>query len=284
MIEFLPDALIPMSDPAPITIPEVHRERWLYWMCMGPAAVGWLAAYAFAIHRGLKDKRVGIPPLLVAVNFAWEFNLSIVLDQDTTQRHTNFYWALFNSLIIYQTLKWGWKDFPKLTKRQFRAAFVGMFVWASLMVVVGTNELGDIPGVYTGTVINIPLSAAFIYMLHNRGSSAGQSMHIAVAKAIGSLFAGITVYIEFPGHYLFFVLFPTIHVLDIIYIRMLHRRIRAEGHSPWAFNRPPVPDPYEAAPASAPAAPAGPDTPADRAATGAEAAADRPATGAEAAR
>jgi hypothetical protein len=262
MMRWLPDAIIPWPDRVPVTIPEVYRARWIFWLLMGPAMVGWLVAYALAFHRGLKDKCVGVPALLVAVNFAWEFNLSIVLDQDETQRHINFSWALFNVFIISQVIRWGHKDFQEWTRKKFLWVFVGMFVWASFMVVFGTMEIGDYPGTYTGTIINIPLSYAYITMLKSRGSSAGQSMHIAIAKAIGSAGAAATVYAEFPGHNLFFVLFITVHILDIIYIRMLYRQIREEGQNPWAFNRPPVPHRADLAPAgpadekSGPAAPA----------------------------
>lgn len=245
LLRFLPSAIIPMPEEVPVTIPEKFRARWIFWLLMGPAVVGWLTAYALAFFRGLKDKCVGVPALLVAVNFAWEFNLSIVLDQDETQRHINFSWALFNIFIITQVLRWGHKDYPEWTRKKFLWSLVAMFVWASFMVVVGTMEIGDYPGTYTGTIINIPLSLAFITMLRNRGSSAGQSMYIALAKLIGSIGAGATVYAEFPGHNLFFVLFATVHILDIIYMVMLRKQILSEGQNPWAWNRPVVPHPVD---------------------------------------
>ncbi|MFG2503194.1 hypothetical protein ACGFSB_33915 [Streptomyces sp. NPDC048441] len=240
-LRWLPDAIIPWPDVVPVTIPENFRARWIFWTLMSPAAVGWLVAYTLAFHRGHKDKCVGVPALLVAVNFAWEFNLSIILDQDTTQRHINFSWALFNIFIISQVIRWGHKDHPNLTRRNFLWAFVGMFVWSSFMVIYGTIEIGDFPGTYTGTIINIPLSWAFITMLKSRGSSAGQSIYIAIAKMVGSMGAAATVYAEFPGHNLFFVLFISVHILDAVYIRMLYVQIRKEGQSPWAWNRPTVP-------------------------------------------
>ncbi|MGV9680574.1 transmembrane-type terpene cyclase [Nocardia sp. NPDC003482] len=237
---FLPPALIQMSHIAPATLPEATNTPWLYWGLMGPAAVGWLSAYGLAIHRGFVDKYVAIPAFLVLVNFAWEFNLALVLDQGTTQRHINFSWAALNTIIVFQAFKYGWKDFPSLSKGRFRSSLIGIFLWASVMVMVSTNEFGDVEGAYTGTVINIPLSAAFIFMLRARRSSVGQSMYIAIFKCIGSIFAGLTAFVQFQGRYLFFPLFATILVLDLSYIYLLHQQIRREGGSPWDLNRPRV--------------------------------------------
>lgn len=65
-------------------------------------------------------------------------------------------------------------------------------------------------------------------------------MYVAICKGLGSFFAGLTVMMMFPGRYLFVFWFPTVWALDTLYSVMPYRKIRSEGASPWALNRPAV--------------------------------------------
>lgn len=242
---WLPPYLIPLQKTPPVALQPEHPASWLFWLIMGPAAVGWLGSYALAIHRAHIDKRVGIPAFMVAVDFAWEFSLAFILQQDSQQRHIDLAWVLFDSVVLYQVFKYGRKDYPSLSKRQFNGIIVGILLYCSVLVMVGVNEIHDQNGIYTGSIINIPLSVAFIVMLRRRKSSVGQSMYIALSKAIGTVFAETGALLVYPTHWLLLVLFPTMSAIDIVYIVLLRRTIIAEGQSPWAFRRPPVQLPAE---------------------------------------
>ncbi|MGY1496050.1 transmembrane-type terpene cyclase [Streptomyces sp. QTS52] len=235
---WLPPSLFPMSQVAPVTVGAVDVPDGLFAAVAGPTALGWIVTYVLAIRQGRQDGRVGIPAYLVAVNFAWEFSLTFLLEQTPTQRQINVLWVIFDVVLLYQALRYGPRDHPGLSARIFRWTLAGVLVWASVIVMVGANEFHDRDGMYTGMIIQVPLSASFILLLRRRGSSVGQSMYIAVAKTVGSLFAGLTAFVVYPSHHLLQVLVPTYVALDFAYVVLLHRAMRREGRPPWAFRAP----------------------------------------------
>jgi hypothetical protein len=224
-----------MSSVPPVSVGPAD-VGWLFWLVAGPTALGWTLTYLLAIRQAVLDGRVGIPAHLVAVNFAWEFTLTFILEQTPTQRQINFLWLIFNAVLLYQAFRFGRNDYPRMSPRAFRWSMTGVAVWAALAVLAGANEFHDTDGMYTGMIIQVPLSAAFILMLNRRGSSVGQSMYLAVAKFVGSLAAGLTAFLVYPAHYLFLVLVPTFVVLDVVYLVRLRRVMRAEGRPPWAWR------------------------------------------------
>ncbi|MEU9339925.1 hypothetical protein AB0D74_01695 [Streptomyces sp. NPDC048278] len=235
---WLPPFLIPMSQVPPVTAGPAHVPDALFAAVAGPTVLGWIVTYLLAIRQASQDRRVGIAAYLVAVNFAWEFSLTFLLEQTPTQRQINVLWLVFDVVLLYQALKYGPRDYPGLPARVVRWALAGVLVWASLIVVVGANEFNDRDGMYTGMIIQVPLSASFILLLKRRGSSAGQSMYIAVAKTVGSLFAGLTAVVVHPSHHLLQVLVATYVPLDLAYVVLLSRTMRREGRPLWALRAP----------------------------------------------
>ncbi|MET2718084.1 hypothetical protein ABXV03_20355 [Streptomyces harbinensis] len=237
-MDWLPPFLIPMSQIAPVTEGAADVPDLLFWSVAGPTALGWMATYILAIRVALRDRLTAIPAPMVAVNFAWEFSLTFVLEQTETQRQINFVWFVFNLALLYLAMRYGPRDYPALPARTVRWALAGVLVWAAVLVVVGANELHDRDGMYTGMIIQVPLSASFLLLLKRRGSSAGQSMHIAVVKCAGSLAAGATAVIVYPSHHLLQVLVPTYIALDIAYIVLLRRTMHREGRPLWSLGAP----------------------------------------------
>ncbi|WP_181763782.1 hypothetical protein [Streptomyces albidus (ex Kaewkla and Franco 2022)] len=233
---WLPPYLFPMSQVAPVTDGAADVPDLLFWSLAGPTGLGWTITYVLAIRQALRDGRVGIPAYMVAVNFAWEFSLTFLLEQTPAQRQMNVVWVVFNAGLLYQAFRYGRRDHPSLSPRAFKWSLGGVLVWASLMVMAGANEFHDMDGMYTGMIIQVPLSAAFLLMLKRRGSSVGQSMYIAVAKLVGSVFAGMTAFVVHPSHLLLKALVATYVVLDVAYLALLRRTMRSEGRSPWAWN------------------------------------------------
>jgi hypothetical protein len=237
-MNWLPPYLIPMSSVPPVSVGPAAVAGWLFWSVAGPTVVGWIVTYLLAIRQAIVDRRVGIPAYLIAVDFAWEFSLTFILRQTPTQRGIDLVWVVFDAVLLYQVFRYGRNDYPGLSRGTFGWTVLGVLVWAAVVVIVAANEFHDRDGMYTGMIIQAPLSAAFILMLRRRASSVGQSMYIAIAKFVGSLFAGLTAFVLYPSHLLFFVLVPTYIGLDITYLVLLYRRMRAEGRSPWAFRIP----------------------------------------------
>ncbi|MFD9702441.1 hypothetical protein [Lentzea sp. NPDC059081] len=234
-MDWLPPYLIPMSWPAPVAAGPAE-VGWVYWLVAGPTALGWTLTYLLAIRQAVLDGRVGVPAHLVAVNFAWEFTLTFVLEQVPEQRPVNLLWCLLSGVLLYQAFRFGHADHPRMSPRAFRWSVAGVAVWAALAVLAAANEFHDTNGMYTGMIIQVPLSASFLFLLDRRGSSAGQSMHLAVVKLAGSVAAGLTAFLVYPGRYLFLVLVPTYVVLDIVYAVRLRRVMLAEGRAPWAWR------------------------------------------------
>ncbi|MDG4752610.1 hypothetical protein O7630_16820 [Micromonospora sp. WMMD718] len=249
-MDWLPPALVDLPRVAPsVSAPADFRNGW-FWAIVAGIAVFWILAYGLSIQRAFVDKAVGIPVVIVAINFAWEFVHSFVIDQEPAQRPANFVWFFVDIVIVTQVVRYGHRDFPRLSRRLFRRLFFGLVAIAAVQLFLMAREFRDILGMYSGCALNVGMSAAFIVMLVKRRSSAGQSVYAAICKMVGSQLAGLNVLILFPDRYLVLSWFVMMLVLDIVYVRMLYRQIRAEGQSPWNLNRPPVGVP--AAPVPAP--------------------------------
>jgi hypothetical protein len=234
-VNWLPPYPVPMSAIAPVTTGPAALT-WAYWLAAGLTAAGWTLTYLLAIRQAALDGRVGIPAYLIAVDFAWEFTLTFVLQQSPRQRPIDLIWTLCDAVLLYQVFRYGRRDHPGLPARAFRWSVVGVAVWAGLAVLAAANEFHDVDGMYTGMLIQVPLSASFLFLLHRRGSSAGQSMYLAVAKFAGSLAAGATAFLVYPQRHLFLVLVPTYVALDVVYLVRLRRTMRAEGRPAWAWR------------------------------------------------
>jgi hypothetical protein len=244
-MDWLPPALFDLPGLASaVSEPRDFRNAW-FWTIVVGLGTFWALAYGLAIQRAFVDKFVGIPVVVVAINFAWEFVHSIVIDQEPAQRPANFAWVLIDIVIVVQIMFWGHKDFPSLPRKLFRQLFWALVVIAAIELFLSAREFRDILGMYSGCLLNVGISAAFIVTLVKRRSSAGQSLYVAICKMMGSLLAGLNTLIIFPGRHLVLSWFVIIFVLDVIYLRMIYRQIRAEGQSPWALHRPRVFPPAE---------------------------------------
>jgi hypothetical protein len=254
-------AIVDFPADLPLTVAPRNFAGVAFWIIVVGLASFWLIAYGLAIQRARVDKRVGIPAFAVAGNFAWEFVHSLVIQQQASQRPFNFAWLLVDAVILGQVFRYGNKDFSWLSTRVFRLMMVGVIAWAMAFMLLMTRELHDVLGLYDGTVLVVFVSASFIYTLRQRRSSAGQSMYIAVSKWMGTFLAGLNTVFVYPHRWFVLFMFATAFVLDVTYMMMLYRQIRAEGQSPWAVNRPPVTVPDSRTP-EATRAPVGSDVPA----------------------
>ena len=234
--------------------PPVVAERneipdWLFLGLLGIQGAFWAYTYACLIYRGNRDRWMGIPVFAVVLNLSWEVTFLIVLPHPPQQKPIDVIWILLDLFILRLAFRYGWKDFdfPKATfVRLVAAALVVSFVFH---IVMGW-ELADNEGIYGAMAINIYMSIAFIQLLRRRGSSIGQSMHVAVGKAVGTLGAGAMFFAWYPGRNLLTMCTLVILAIDIVYIRMLHRQLRADGVPTWSLRhptvRPPVPAPVSA--------------------------------------
>lgn len=223
---------------APVLLGAHHLPGWYYVSLVMLVGGFWLAAYALAIREAMRSGRNGIPAVAVGLNIAWEFNDSLIVDHASWQRPFNFAWFLLDSFIAWQVLTYGQKDYPAMSVTEFRRFFLSIVGFAVVCIPAFELEIGDSYGAYSGLILNCVMSLAFVSMLRRRGSSAGQSMYIALGKQTGSLFAVVMCVSLYPHSYLVPVLSATYIILDMYYTIALYRQIRAEGASPWSFGRP----------------------------------------------
>lgn len=237
-----------MSWPTILDVPAnppVMAERneipdWLFLGLLGIQGAFWAYTYACLIYRGNVDRRMGIPVFAVVLNLSWEITFFIVLPHPAQQKPIDVIWILLDLFILRLAFRYGWKDFPGIDRRQFAWLVAGALVFSFVFHVALGWELADNEGIYGAMIINIYMSIAFIQLLRQRGSSVGQTMHVAVAKCVGTLGAGAMFFAWYPGRNLLTLCTLTIFAIDLVYIRMLHRQLRADGVPTWSLRHPTV--------------------------------------------
>ena len=224
---------------------------WLYWPLETLQGVGWVYAYLMVIRCGLLDRFLGIPLVALGLNFGWELSYAFVLPNPPAQKVVDFAWVGLDAFILRQGFRYGRKDYPAVSKVDFDRLLWVLVVTAALFQIALGHDLSDYYGIYGALGINAYMSLAFVTMLRRRGSSVGQSLHVAVSKCVGSLAAGVMFVVMFPDRWLILFLTVVSFVLDLAYIRLLHAQIVAEGQPVWRVSHQ-----RYAAPAAQPVLPA----------------------------
>ncbi len=229
---------LPAIAPVVAKVHTIHGA--LYWILEIPQGIFWIYAYIMLIQRAAVDKFVGMPVVALGLNYGWEFVFAFILPNPPTQKMVDVAWVGLDTLILVQALKYGRKDYLSFPARAFPAALLSLVAYGTLLQLAAGYEFADYYGIYGSFGVNAYMSYAFIAMLRRRKSSAGQSMHVAISKCIGSATVGVMFFVMFPGRLLLSLLAVTVLAFDLVYIRLLYRQIRSEGASPWVVSRPPV--------------------------------------------
>ncbi|MFF3868187.1 hypothetical protein [Micromonospora sp. NPDC001898] len=219
----------------------------------------WLIAYVGIIYRGFKEHTYGMPIAALATNLCWEAAYGFFINPFADHIHTlSIVWFLFDLIILWQVYRYGPTEFDAPVRRYIRPVTLLAIAAAYPAMHLAFFEFNDPDGEYTGFGINVMMSILFITMLVRRGSSRGQSLYIAVAKFLGTLFAWIATALtvttsatqqwpdspasfvtdsvthqDYPLTPLVNYLYLLVFIADIIYIVMLRRRLKAEGVRPW---------------------------------------------------
>jgi hypothetical protein len=161
----------------------------------------WTAAYLLIVARARRDKIYGMPVVALCGNLSWEIINSFTAPPLGSVRPFPVVWLSIDAVIAWQAVKYGPAQFPRLSKR----VCYGFFGLTLLFTFVATFELNkvfadyyrDHWGLYGAFVANVLMAALFLYMFYSRGSSAGQSVPIAVCMLLGNGSAGIA-WLLFP--------------------------------------------------------------------------------------
>lgn len=199
----------------------------------------WTAAYALIIYKGFKDKTYGMPLAALCVNLTWEFIFSFILPfKEAFFLPLNLIWLSLDSVMAYQLLTYGPKEFPHLPKKYFYFFVALGIIFAPLATLAITFEAKDFIATYSGFAAALLTAICYVQMLIVRQSLRGQNMWIAVAKMLGSLMPSIGYYLYMPeyaaSHILRF-LFVAIVTFDVIYIAMVFVYRKKQRQPVWAF-------------------------------------------------
>jgi len=180
----------------------------------------WSATYVLIIRRGFKDKTFGMPMAALCANISWEVIFTFVTPHEAPQIYVNYIWLSLDSVIVWQFLKYGKKEFPNISRWQFYAVFVLGITTATSMILAVNYQMQDNSGAYAAFGQNLMMSILFVTMLINRKGIDGQSFYIALFKMIGTGLSSLAFYLYRPiaqESTLLQLLFVTIFVFDLIY-------------------------------------------------------------------
>ena len=207
----------------------------LRWTLQIASGVFWTLTYLLIIRRGFHDKALGMPVVALCANISWEFIFSFIYPHGSPQIYVNVVWLLFDSVIVFQALKFGVRDFPgSVPTKLFYPFFTLTLLLSFSAVLFVTREFKDWYGKYAAFGQNLMMSALFVTMLVKRNSAAGQSLFIALFKMIGTLLASILFFRLVPSSELLKFFYVAIFIFDLIYTVMLYQMLRREDIAPWS--------------------------------------------------
>ncbi|GGK68637.1 hypothetical protein ACD591_17270 [Rufibacter glacialis] len=212
----------------------VHLDATLSAFLQICSGLFWTITYLLILRRGYQDKLYGMPMVALCANLAWEFIFSFVYPHPLPQLYIDYLWLLFDLGIMVQYLYYGRQEFPQnLPRNLFYLTFGFTLVFSGLLITAMAQEFKDFIGIYAAFAQNLMMSVLFVRMLLKRGSSAGQSVYIALSKMVGTMFPSVLFYLYFPDSFLLLLLFIGIFILDLVYFLLLYHRMKLEGLSPW---------------------------------------------------
>ncbi|WP_309055016.1 hypothetical protein [Streptomyces sp.] len=195
---------------------------------MGVSAAWWTVTYVLIIRAGLRDRTYGMPLVALCGNLAWE-GIYVMYPHTGAAWLSNVVWFLLDCVILGTAVRFGAREFPWLPRWGFLLglAATGVMCWLGMTALI--RQFGGVEsgGTYAGFVQNLVMSCLFLNMLAGRGTTAGQSMAIAVGKLLGTAFASVAAYLWLsdgtvtPGPLLPYM-FVAILVLDLTYLAALY--------------------------------------------------------------
>jgi hypothetical protein len=188
------------------------------------SGVLWTVTYLLIIRRGFLDHTYGMPLVALCANLSWEFIFAFVFPHGPVQRPVNVVWFSLDLIILYQLLRFGQREFPRLPKRLFYGMVALALLTAFFTVVSITLEFEDFDGAYSAFGQNLMMSILFIVMFYSRGSLRGQSLSIALTKMGGTALASVA-FLFFSVGYERSVLLPFLYcsilLFDALYVAMV---------------------------------------------------------------
>jgi hypothetical protein len=191
------------------------------------SGIFWTITYLLILQRSIQDRIIGMPMVAICMNIAWEFIFSFIYPNDRPQLYVNYIWFGLDLAIVIQYLKLNKSAFGKyLPEKLFYPAFCSVLAIGFFNMLFATTELGTLLGShYTAFEINLIMSVLFVYLLLSSDRTQGQSIYIAITKMIGTAFASVMSFLEFPSSPLLTFLYVAIFLFDGAYTVLLYQRL-----------------------------------------------------------
>lgn len=229
--EFWPSLLEFPTDP-PVIHAVSDAPVWLLNIVFGVSGLFWTTAWLLCIRRAHREKLIAAPYVSVGINITWNFVYAFVFHIQGVQDIVTLVYFLIECVLLAQVFRYGAKESSTLSRSGYHLMIVGMLVFGLCFHIAAGWDFAD-QGGYTGFGTTTLTSLAFLLMLQQRRSTAGQSMYIGVSKLVGSVLASTGFALLYPTRMLMWVFYLTMLVLDALYVVLLYRRFRREGVSPW---------------------------------------------------
>jgi ABC-type multidrug transport system permease subunit len=130
------------------------------------SGIFWSITYILIIWRGFQDKTCGMLVGALCLNISWEFIFSFILPHRPIQRIIDISWFLLDTVILAQFLKYGFDQFPYLSKLSFYMVFAVTLITSFCTVLFASIEFHDLQGVYAAFGQNLLMSILLITMLY----------------------------------------------------------------------------------------------------------------------
>lgn len=235
----------------------INANHTLGLIIAGLSSVFWTITYVLIIRCGAKDRTYGMPLVALGANLSWEMIFLVVTLANNAydvRLALLLPWALLDIAIVVQCFRYGKDDFRNpLISRYFYIGLVMIIVMAGAVLLAFIREFNDAIGWYAAFGQNLMMSILFVAMLLRRDSVKGQSIYIALAKFLGTLFAFLMALFWSPptlhehwaqmlpdAYYpiapLLAVLYGGIFLFDILYIVLIYHKSRELGLDPWRLS------------------------------------------------
>jgi hypothetical protein len=187
----------------------------------------WSLAYVLIIRQGFKDRTYGMPLAALCANISWEAIFAFLHPHSPPQLYINYAWFGLDTIIVFQFLSLGKKEFPNLSLGQFYLIFVFALVMSFCSILFVTYEFQDWQGAYSAFGQNLMMSVLFLWMFFSRNDLRGQSIYIAILKMLGTAVSSLAFYLYQPisgESYLMPFLYLSIFICDVAYSFLVYRR------------------------------------------------------------
>ena len=206
------------------TDPDIQQ---LYTELMIVGGIFWSLTYVLIIRQGFHDRTYGMPLAALCANISWEGIFAFIYPHTAPQLYINYLWFSLDTIIVFQFLKFGKKEFSNFSPGQFYIIFIFALIMALCSILVVTYEFHDRQGAYAAFGQNLMMSVLFLWMFFSRNNLRGQSIYIATFKMLGTGISSLAFYLYQPisqGSYLMPFFYLTIFICDAAYTLMVYRR------------------------------------------------------------